>query len=468
MADESTILTDTPFDEIKKPDEAEATEPTTDETEAPVPTDELGAEPELGDADTDVEPAPELSDEELEKLTAPEPELGTETETESETEADAEASEGDDEAEGTDEPKVDPLTVSQTGSPSADEAYPAGEPAIAPDLETVRGDDKETGELPSVVDTSEAPTDTSALNPMATGETTSTPAPEDHTGPLEGDVKVAADTSARDMAAVLSGSSVGASKEAGDVAEADDADTSDEVEGAEAQGHLGDDAPMPEITPQPSKAEAEAAKPLSAVVTGPNQPAMDAMPEAAQQHMAQWLTPPDTNGQVEPAHGQLPNSRTLPGTQDDATAIAGEIKPVVANNATSETAPTKAAPYHMPLVEGVKDEASEGDDNGDESKAEGAEGVSEKSGAEGGDNSLPESEDGVFGEAKVENGPLGELAGDGIDAVKCAAEYAHTAQGQLQQIPVMLLELEHKDLLFRMREVLAEVVVLADRLFHRR
>lgn len=450
MADESTNLTDTSFDEIKKPDEAEATEPTIDETESP----------ELGDADATVEPAAELSDEELEKLTAPE--------AEGESESDAEASEGDDETESTDEPKVDPLTVSQTGSPSADEAYPAGEPTIAPDLETVRGDDKETGELPSVVDTSEAPTDTSALNPMATGETTSTPAPEDHTGPLEGDVKVAADTSARDMDAVLSGSSVGASKEEGDVAEADDADTSDEVEGGEAQGQLGDDAPMPEITPQPSKAEAEAAKPLSAVATGPNQPAMDAMPEAAQQHMAQWLTPPDTNGQVEPGHGQLPNSRTLPGTQDDATAIAGEIKPVVANNATSETAPTKAAPYHMPLVEGVKDEASEGDDNGEESKAEGAEGVSEESGAEGDDNSVSESEDGVFGEAKVENGPLSELAGDGIDALKSAAEYAHTAQGQLQQIPVMLLELEHKDLLFRMREVLAEVVTLADRLFHRR
>lgn len=319
--------------------------------------------------------------------------------------------------------------ILSTNTPVTDETTQAPENLEAPvlaDLETEKkSQDEATADDASAP---EASADAGLEAPVATTE-----APAADVGepalPAEGEAVDSTDAAEDNTEADASGEHEASAPT--DTIETGDTAVSAAPEAGPAEG----------IAEQPSADDAAAAKPLSAQATDEVTPAVDAMPEEAQQHMAQWLKSGD---EAEPAQaGQLPTAADLPGTPEDATAVS----------VTDVTDPSKAV--------------AEGEDAGTQEDTQdgeaGGEGVSTN--ADGGD---ADSADSIFGQAQVQHGPLVDVAGDGLEALKTAAEQAALAQNHLSQVPVTVLELEHRDLLADARHIIGEMLRLAARIFERR
>lgn len=242
------------------------------------------------------------------------------------------------------------------------------------------------------------------------------------------------------------------------------------------------------IVPQPKPEDALAQRPLSGIASDEARGAVDAMPAAAQQHMGQWVKGVH---EAEPAKdGQLPTTADLPGTPIDATGVgtysdrgltkADEALEARAQNGDEQA---KEAIKNGGGITGSDigeqgdeaDQASDaGLDDGTGGEATGFEGGDDEgleasdAGADlGSDAGGDDSQDGYFGAPKVQNGPLVDVAEDGVAAFKQAAEQAALAQSHFQNVPYAALDVEHKDLVSNLRVVIGDLLRLAAQFFDR-
>lgn len=223
------------------------------------------------------------------------------------------------------------------------------------------------------------------------------------------------------------------------------------------------------IEEQQSVEDAAAQRPLSAQVVPATQPAHDAMPPEAQAFMA--ATRPVVGDNRDPGPGQLPTAKDMGGPQEDATGVSSTL-PTVATTPTVAHTPDAAID---PLAEDSansddaesEDDLSETQDEGSDEATEGSDASEDDQGSEDAENDDTEDE-GLFGDCRTEVLPLYDLAGDGLDSIKQAAKSGQDAVAALSQVPFHLLEVEHRDHIYRLRSIIGELLTLTGMLFHRR
>lgn len=283
-------------------------------------------------------------------------------------------------------------------------------------------------------------------------EAEAAPAPESADSDAEGDEEQAVDDDSESSEGEAAG-------ESGD----DDAASEDSEEGEEqaptsqiaedgqtiappAETPLTEEAPVAE---QPSHDDALAQRPLSghasAEMTGP----IDAMPSEAQQHMGQWIKPPEEAEPAEP--GQLPTAADLPGTPTDATGIGTQAQ--------------------EPIASGTQGEAAHGEPSEEQAAAQAPDLRPGKlAGAQPAEAAAPAKEDGdeIFGEPLPQHAPLFDVAGDGLGELKTSAEAAYRASQSLTGFPIEVLDEAHKLLVVELRAAMHSIVRATERLFARK
>ena len=460
---------------------------TTPETTTPADDIELTATEAAPEAEAT--PIEEMSLDELEAATRPgadEAEASTD-ETETEDEPSADETEGEDEGEGDEEgeegndegedaegetieghPELPIEPTATHGNASGEIAHPEGAPAVSQPTYEVPNPDAERPEDAPVIPGNEPGLDEETAAAIEAPAPTSAPSltePAAEANEGEGSDPTDTDTGAE--------------------APVSDEASSDEAKGAPVAAgptvpalspiqQIRADAPGAErplsIEEQMSPGEAARLAPLSAAVVDESRPAHDAVPAEAQATMAAQRLSADAD--LRSPLQQLPASAPQAGTIEDPTGISYDLtSPKVASHMTQgydagtafekaldpEANPTDtlSPPTELP----AKD--SEGEDSSDAASDEADAGGSEAS-DEGG-----EAEGGIYGDVKAFYAPMMDYCGEGFDAVKQAAESANSAAGQLSQVPATLLDLDHRNVMFRMQEILAELVVLTDRIYHR-
>lgn len=392
--------------------------------------------------------------------------------------------------------------ANEPAGPSTD-----AEPQAAPDADAAQAEgstdeaaaegtlsDAEEGEANSEAEAAPVADDGNVVHPeaiqppLAEASSIAPALPSDSTGPATGE--------AGDVVGVEAGAE--ADKEAGsDDSKAEGDDKAgpvpatpaplDEIR-AGAQSGDGEPDASAGIVPQPKAEDALADRPLSGIASDEARGAVDAMPAAAQQHMGQWVKGVH---EAEPAQdGQLPTTADLPGTPMDATGVGTYSDRGLTK--ADEALETRAQDGDEQAKEAIKDggglTGSDIGEDGDEADQASDAGLNGDTGAddadfEGGDDEGLEtsdagadlgadaggddSEDGYFGAPKVQNGPLVDVAKDGVAAFKQAAEQAALAQSHFQNVPFAVLDMEHKDLVSNLRVVMGDMLRLAAQFFDR-
>lgn len=211
------------------------------------------------------------------------------------------------------------------------------------------------------------------------------------------------------------------------------------------------------IEEAPSLEETVAKRPLTSEVVPETRGAHDAVPDEAQKFMSSFR--PFAGDKRDPGPGQLPGNQAFAGTQEDATGVSQSL-PTVAHHPDATIDPLTEDGTEL------KGDAAAEDAGSDESSED--EGDFGGESEDGFDDEGGEDDGELWGEPRTELVPLFELAGDGLHDLKEAAKAGQSAATALQQVPVHLLEVEHRDQINRLRSIIGELLTLTGSLFQRK
>lgn len=226
-----------------------------------------------------------------------------------------------------------------------------------------------------------------------------------------------------------------------------------------------------EIEDAPKIEDVVAQRPLTSQVVDETQGAHDAVPDEAQQFMASFRSV--AGDKRDPGPGQLPNNQAFAGTQEDATGVSQSI-PTLAHNPGAVIDPLTEDGTALKGDEDAEDTSSDEADEGsepDDTQDEDASAESDDEGGESddeGEGDDDSEDDDIFGEPRTEALPLFGLAGDGLSDLKSAAKAGQSAAAALQQVPLHLLEVEHRESIYRLRQIIGELMTLTGSLFQRK